>query len=69
MKTRTGNVCKPILFFQVLTVSDPTDWLYAMGASNNFVRHLIDGAFSISLDSCSIGSAGGGTNIEYAHGW
>ncbi|CAM9378998.1 unnamed protein product [Pylaiella littoralis] len=56
---------------QVLTVSDPTDWLYAVGVSNIFVEHAADdaAAFVISLDSCIVGGVTGGTPIEYAHGW
>eukprot|EP00903_Cladosiphon_okamuranus_P015936 g14720.t1 len=54
----------------LLDESTPSNWLYAWGGSNEFVRHSVDGAFSLSLDSCDVGAAGGGgTTEEYAHGW
>ncbi|CAN0497406.1 unnamed protein product, partial [Ectocarpus sp. 12 AP-2014] len=54
---------------QLLSVSETANWLYAWGGSNNFVRHSMDGAFSLALDSCSIGSVTGVARAEYVHGW
>eukprot|EP00752_Nemacystus_decipiens_P012683 g11236.t1 len=54
----------------LLDESTPANWLYAWGGSNDFVRHSVDGAFSLTLNSCSVGAAGGGgTTEEYTHGW
>ncbi|CAM9712018.1 unnamed protein product [Ectocarpus sp. 12 AP-2014] len=55
---------------QILSVSEPTPWLYAWGGSNTFQQHSTRGAVSLTLDSCTVGDAGGGgTSTEYAHGW
>ncbi|CAM9850698.1 unnamed protein product [Ectocarpus fasciculatus] len=55
---------------QILSVSESTAWLYAWGGSNDFLEHSTRGAISVTLDSCTVGDAGGGgTSTEYAHGW